>query len=191
MFAATAIGIVLLVLLAAGVRAWRQHLEVYHLAIVHEGVLYRDGLRSRREFATALRRVRPKTVVSLLDDREIPLEPFIAEPDLCRERGIDLVRIHVRLGGWPSGEQIRQFLAIATDASRQPVLVHCAQGVRRTGMMVAAYQQSVLKFDRCRAAAAMLTFGHSQRTVGDIQRFIDVYDAAAMCMTRELPQSTE
>jgi Tfp pilus assembly protein PilE len=58
-------------------------------------------------------------------------------------------------------------------------------------MMVAAYQESVMKFDRDQAKAALLAFGHSQRTVGDVQRFIDVYDPAAQMMTEQLPQSTE
>ena len=58
-------------------------------------------------------------------------------------------------------------------------------------MMVAAYQETVLKFDRERAKAALLAFGHSQRTVGDVQRFIDVYDPIQMRMTQSLPMSVE
>jgi protein-tyrosine phosphatase len=135
--------------------------------------------------------VKPKTVVSLVDDSENAREPFAEESALCEENGADLVRIAVPLGGWPTSEQVREFLQIAGDPSRQPVLVHCAQGVRRTGMMVAAYQESVMKFDRDQAKAALLAFGHSQRTVGDVQRFIDVYDPAAQMMTEQLPQSTE
>jgi hypothetical protein len=37
----------------------------------------------------------------------------------------------------------------------------------------------------------MLTFGHSMRTVGDVQRFIDVYDPKARRMTEELARSKE
>jgi protein tyrosine/serine phosphatase len=101
------------------------------------------------------------------------------------------VRIPITLGGWPSGDQIRQFLSIAVDPAAQPVLVHCAQGVRRTGMMIAAYQLSILKFDKNRASAAMMTFGHSQRTIDDVQKFIEVYDPKAREMIAELPTSRE
>jgi protein tyrosine/serine phosphatase len=191
MLAAWAIYVLLLVLVAAALWIGRHFLDVYHLATVKDGVLYRDGVRSAREFAVAMRRVRPRTIVSLVDEREISQEPFLGELDFCSQNRIDVVRIPVRLGGWPSSEQISQFLAITTDPSRQPVLVHCAQGVRRTGIMVAAYQQSVLKFNRQQTTAAMLTFGHSQRTVGDVQRFIDLYDPAEMRMTQDLPQSVE
>jgi hypothetical protein len=63
--------------------------------------------------------------------------------------------------------------------------------VRRTGMMVAAYQLSVLNLTRDQTLAAMLTFGHSQRTVGDIERFIENYDPQTQSMTQELPRSVE
>ncbi|MGA2232926.1 MAG: tyrosine-protein phosphatase [Tepidisphaeraceae bacterium] len=178
-------------LVAGGFWTWRQYFDDYHLAVVREGVLYRDGVRSVRQFAAALQRVKPRTVVSLVDDSENARQPFADELALCKDNGAELIRIAVPLGGWPTADQVRRFLEIANDPARQPVLVHCAQGVRRTGMMVAAYQESVMRFDRDRAKAALLAFGHSQRTVGDVQRFIDVYDPAAQCMTEQLPQSTE
>jgi protein tyrosine/serine phosphatase len=180
-----------LAVLAVGIWTWFQYFDVYHLATVQPGVLYRDGMRSARQFAAAVRRVHPRTIVCLADDREIACEPFVGELAFCRENHIDVIRIPVRLGGWPNGEQVREFLAIATDPARRPVLVHCAQGVRRTGMMAAAYQETVLKFDRPQAKAAMLTFGHSQRTIGDVQRFIDLYDPQRQTMTEELPLSRE
>jgi protein tyrosine phosphatase (PTP) superfamily phosphohydrolase (DUF442 family) len=194
MFAGKAIWLILLTVAAVaagGVWTWRQYFDAYHLATVQDGVLYRDGVRSPGQFAYAVRRVSPKTIVCLVDDREIAREPFISELVYCRQNRIDMVRIPVPLGGWPTGDQVRQFLAIAADPARQPVLVHCAQGVRRTGMMVAAYQETILKFDRAKTKAALLAFGHSQRTVGDVQRFIDVYDPDQRQMTQDLPPSTE
>jgi hypothetical protein len=43
-------------------------------------------------------------------------------------------------------------------------------------MLVAAHQIKVLGYDKEKAKASILTFGHSQRTVKDIERFIDGYD---------------
>jgi protein tyrosine/serine phosphatase len=57
------------------------------------------------------------------------------------------------------------------------VLVHCAQGVRRTGFFVAAYQMSVMGYDQQKAKDSILTFGHSDNTINDIRKFIDGYDA--------------
>jgi len=190
---AKVIAIVFLAALAAAAAfwTWRQYFAVYHLATVQDGVLYRDGVRSLREFATAVRRVRPRTVVCLVDDSEIAQQPFVDELAFCKANGIDVVRIPIQLGGWPGDAQIDQFLAVAADPSRQPVLVHCAQGVRRTGMMVAAYQESVMKYARDKAKNAMLTFGHSPRTINDVQRFIDLYDPDARRMTQQPPLSSE
>jgi protein tyrosine/serine phosphatase len=178
--------------LVAGGVAWRLvATRRYHLATVQDAVLYRDGLRSRDQLAATVGRTGVKTIVSLLDDEERDREPYDCEEEWCRTNGVKLIRIPIRLGGWPSEEQVRQFLAVVADPNRRPVLVHCAQGVRRTGMMVAAYQETVMKFSRDQAKAALLAFGHSQRTIRDVQRFIDLYDPDAQRMTQELPISSE
>jgi protein tyrosine/serine phosphatase len=183
--------LLILVLAGAGWWVFWNYFDTYHLVTVREGVLYRDGVRSLHQFDLAARRTHVKTVVSLVDDEEIGHTPFTDESAYCKSHGIDLVRVPVTLGGWPDGEQIRQFLAIATDPSRQPVLVHCAQGVRRTGMLVAAYQRTILKWDKDQTIAAIRSFGHSSRTVGDVKRFIDVYDPENQRMTQPLEPSQE
>lgn len=171
--------IVLLGFAVFGVALWQSN-RAYHLATVQPGVLYRDGARSARQFATALDSVYPHTVVSLVDAQEIadPNKPQLGEEaKLCSARGIKLDRIEVKLGGWPRSEDLQRFLKIVTDKRNQPVLVHCAQGVRRTAFFVAAYQESVLGYDKARTKDAILTFGHSDKTIDDIRRFIDEYDA--------------
>jgi len=91
---------------------------------------------------------------------------------------VKLERIEVKLGGWPDSQDVRRFLAVVGDEKNRPVLVHCAQGVRRTAFFVAAYQQSVMGYDKEKAKAEILTFGHSDNTINDIRRFIDGYDPA-------------
>jgi protein tyrosine/serine phosphatase len=178
-------------LAAAGWWIFWNYFDTYHLATVRQGILYRDGVRSIRQFQLAIHKTHVKTVVSLVDDNEIQTHPFADEIAYCSANGINLIRIPITLGGWPTSGQIQQFLAIANDPAQQPVMVHCAQGVRRTGMMVAAYQESVLKFDKAQAEAAMMTFGHSQRLVADIKTFIEVYDPQMQSMTQELATSRE
>lgn len=178
----------------AGFLVWRQYFETYHLATVDSGKVYRDGNRGPRELSNTLRKVQPRTVVCLIDDEELSDKEkpeFAAEVELLKQQGVEMVRIPVKLGGWPTASDIDSFLKIASDTARQPVLVHCAQGVRRTGMMVAAYQQSVLGWDDRKAEDAILAFGHSERSIGDVRRFIRVYDPQNRAMTEELAQSKE
>src|SRR5262245_17153479 len=103
----------LVILIGAGIYFWR--FQTYHLATVQQGVLYRDGNRGMREYATAIRKVQPKVVVSLLDDQEMvdPDEPqFAKEEALLKEQGVRLERIKVTLGGWPQGDDLKRFMEI-------------------------------------------------------------------------------
>jgi protein tyrosine phosphatase (PTP) superfamily phosphohydrolase (DUF442 family) len=167
-----------LLLTALGVTAWF-FLGTYHLKTVEPGVLYRDGVQSMREFRNAVRKVEPKTVVMLVDEKEVadPAKPqFAWEVEYLRQKGVRVEHIPVKLGGYPTSDDVRRFLDVATKNENQPVLVHCAQGVRRTGMMVAAYEMSVRGKDKERAKAEIIDFGHSERTINDVKTFIDGYD---------------
>jgi protein tyrosine phosphatase (PTP) superfamily phosphohydrolase (DUF442 family) len=184
----------LVVIAGGGAWGWAHYVQTYHLATVQEGVLVRDGNRGMREFETAIRKTGAKSVVSLIDDQELadPAKPqFAREMEFCRQQAVKVVRIPVKLGGWPTSEDVRKFLEVVQDKQNQPVLVHCAQGVRRTGMMVAAFQESVLGWDNNKARSAMLNFGHSDRTVKDVERFIGVYDAKDRAVTKQLEESKE
>jgi len=183
----------LAVLLAMTAAAYWWGNRTYHLATVQDGVLYRDGNRGINEFASALRKTGAKTVVSLIDDQELddPAKPqFKKEAEYCAKNGVRQERIPVTLGGWPGGDDVKRFLAIVADPTNRPVLVHCAQGVRRTGMFVAAYQESVLNYDKAKATDAIQSFGHSDRTVADVKTFIDNYDPATMALATTMPAAT-
>jgi len=152
--------------------------QTYHFAEVQKDVLYRDGNRGMREFKTALRKAHTHTVVMLNDDQELQKEPFASELQYLKDHEIDVVRIPVKLGGYPTSDQVRQFLEITNDRTKWPILIHCAQGVRRTGMMVAAYQESVLGYDDAKAKSHILPWGRkpTSQTLADVNAFIDGYD---------------
>ena len=184
---------IFLSIIIGGSLIWQHFNSTYHLAVVQPGVLYRDGSAcSSRELVTAIAKVQPKTVVCLVDDQEIndPAKPqFKEEFSLLKDRGLRVERIPVKLGGWPTTQDVQSFLAIVSKKENQPVLVHCAQGVRRTAMMVAAFQESVLGYDKEKAKAEILTFGHSDSTVNDIRRFIDLYDPKSQTVAPELAEA--
>ena len=189
------LGVVLLIaLVTGGMYAWRCHISTYHLATVDPGVLYRDGVQSPCQFETAVRKVQPKTVVSLVDENEEADEnkpQFQSEKEYIEKKGIRLERIPVKLGGWPTKKDVDRFFEIVNDPQAQPVLVHCAQGVRRTGFMAAAYQMKQLGYDKDRAKESILRFGHSDRTANDVIRFIDGYDPATGTVPENLMPSNE
>ena len=185
------VALITLAIVAGGCTVyWWAEVQVYHLFQIRPHILYRDGNRDMREFRHALEQTHTRTVVSLIDDRELndPAKPqFRQEIAYCREHGIRHVRIPVKLGGWPTSDQIRQFLTLVQDPVNQPVLVHCAQGVRRTGMFMAAYQLSVLERSLPYTEATVQTFGHKPRDVEDVRTFIDAYDPATATVPTTLP----
>lgn len=171
-------------------------IQTYHLETVQEGVLYRDGNRGMREFQNTIEQVRPKTVVSLLDDDEMA-DPenimFRDEVELLEAENIRLVRIPVKLGGWPTEADIHTFLALVQNPDNQPVLIHCAQGVRRTGMMVAAYQETVQKMSDAHAGFRIERFGRKDNsdTMADVTRFIHSYDGQTGQIKESLMPTTQ
>ncbi len=188
------IALAIVAVVLAGGALWWAKWQTYHFAVVDPGVLYRSGNRGVREFSHAIQCGKIKTVVCLIDDTELAdtrKPELAAEVEWCARNGVKIERIPVKLGGWPSSEDVRHFLSVVAGKQNQPILVHCAQGVRRTGMMVAAYQRSVLGWAKEKCIEQMLTFGHSQRTVGDVKRFIEVYDPVTGAVPEGLPVGQE
>lgn len=184
--------LILLGLLVGGL--WWASRRTYHFAAVENGVLYRSGNRGMGEFEHAIARGKIKTVIPLIDDAELSdnsKPQFQQEIAWCQSRGIRVIRIPIRLGGWPTRDDVAKFLSAVSDKQNQPVLVHCAQGVRRTGFMAAAFEKSVLGWSDNQCKQAMLTFGHSRRTVGDVERFIEGYDPKDGAVPEGLPIGKE
>ena len=168
---------------------WYVALQRYHPFTVQPTILYRDGNRDLREFRHTMDADHIRTVVSLIDDQELadPAKPqFREEEAYCRDHGIRQVRIPVKLGGWPTTDQLQQFFGIVAEPANRPVLVHCAQGVRRTGMFMAAYQLSVMDRSVPYTKGTIQAFGHKDRDLDDIRTFIDHYDPATATVPSEL-----
>ncbi len=184
------IGLLIGLIVAGGVvgfLAW-ERARTYHLLAVQPGVLYRSGQQGTAQLARAIDSCKIKTVVSLIDPQELadPAKPqFKEEAVLLQQKGVALESVPVPLGGWPSSGDVQKFLKLTEDARLQPVLVHCAQGVRRTGMMVAAYEMSVMNYDKARTREAIEGFGHSRRTTADIEKFIEIYEPVNRVVTEQ------
>jgi protein tyrosine/serine phosphatase len=81
------------------------------------------------------------------------------EQKLCRARGIDYVSVILESSDAPKDDDVRRFLEIVTDPTRQPVYFHCWRGKDRTGAMCAAYRIGVLGWPLEDARSEMQAFG--------------------------------
>jgi len=55
--------------------------------------------------------------------------------------GTDLGYVHINMEAWDADEEeVVEFLKVASDPNRVPVLVHCSLGSDRTGTMCAVYR---------------------------------------------------
>ncbi len=81
-----------------------------------------------------------------------------SDHDLLRGTGLRYVEIPARQ--WSIGEaEIAAFLRVATAPESRPVLVHCAQGCDRTGLVVAAYRVVVEGWSKEAAIRELERFG--------------------------------
>lgn len=95
---------------------------------------YRGGQPDPGDYAD-LASLGIRTVIDLQADGENHDEQkFVEAP------GMTFVRIPMTTRVEPTPEQVAQFLAIVSDATRQPVYVHCKGGRHRTGVMSAVYR---------------------------------------------------
>jgi len=98
-----------------------------------------------------------KTIVNLRTPPRIAGDPDCqAEKAFAKERGIAFVNIPVSTP--PSPEHIKEFLKIMDDSANHPVLIHCAAGQIRAGMMCAAYGIERLGWSNEKALAEQMPF---------------------------------
>jgi protein tyrosine/serine phosphatase len=89
---------------------------------------------------------------------------------------------HIPAQSWhPEDEDVIQFLRIATDPARQPVLVHCRRGADRTGTMVAVYRIVVEGWTKADAIDEMTRGGYDFHPMWqNLIRYIEDLDVEAV-----------
>ncbi len=147
-----------------------------HFGVVEEGALYRCGQPTATELEQLITRYGLRTVVSLRGARRADdpdgWEP--AEREVCRAKGVEFVAIPCNHKNPPTPEQVRQFLDLARESERRPVLVHCRIGQQRTLLFCALYRVHIQGQDPQAAVEEMdrLGFGaHRWRH----RRLLDAY----------------
>ncbi|BBM85645.1 fused DSP-PTPase phosphatase/NAD kinase-like protein [Candidatus Uabimicrobium amorphum] len=116
-----------------------RHKLLYHFGVVDKYKLYRSGTLSEKGLKAVHAKCKLKTIVSLRREYECTFEWYEKQKNFCKQNNIDFVEIRMDKNDPPKDDQAQQFIDIAFDEKRQPVLVHCEAGAIRTATMVLVY----------------------------------------------------
>jgi len=146
-----------ILVVAGGLLAWLVP-AAPNFGCVEPGVLYRSGQPGAEALRVLRRQYGIRTIVNLRSSRKLKTDPLAREEiAFARESGMHFINLPY---GDPSPEaQVERFLAIVGDSANHPVLVHCARGKERAGVMVAAYRTRKQRWSFSEALSEMESFG--------------------------------
>jgi len=149
-------GLAIGALVGGGLWIYYGHFYTPNFSVVQDGVLYRSGQPDLGD----MRRLRDtygiRTVVNLRREKE---QDGREGPSIDEERAevdrLGMRHIHMPLDGDKPVDPnaVARWLEIVQDKANAPVLVHCKQGVDRTGLMVAAFRKTIQGWSPERALA--------------------------------------
>ncbi|MFC1451864.1 tyrosine-protein phosphatase [Verrucomicrobiota bacterium] len=137
----------------------------YQLSPLTAGRLYRAGEMPPRVLKRVCRRLGIRTVVDLRHerDRRSRRRPKLyarlvrEEAEALQSIGVRYCRIVGRQT--PPQETVEQFLDVVENEANQPVLMHCEDGLGRSGVFAAIYRIECEGWDNERAHAEAAAFG--------------------------------
>ncbi len=142
-----------------GYLIYRHKVLRYHFDVVDSHKLYRSGILTNHALRYIVRKYKIRHVVNLLE------ADVAAMPKFARQRAIiekhHAISISLPLSVPPQAAQVTRFMALCDDPKNHPILVHCKQGVCRTGMLVAVYQRHNFDADNATIFANLPTYKHN------------------------------
>ena len=125
---------------------------VYNFGTVREGQIYRSAQPSPLLLRYSVARYGIRSLVNLRGRTPGFESAFAAR------HGLRLFVLNLSSSRPPSHAQVERFLGIVSDPENQPVLVHCRNGVDRSGYMLGVYRVEGEGWDRDRALREMNRF---------------------------------
>ena len=122
---------------------------LYNFGTVQEAEIYRSAQPSPMFLAHLVRTYEIRSIINLRGDTPGFESAFAAE------HGLKLFSFDLSASKPPREEDVQRFLAILEDDSNKPLVIHCRNGVDRTGYMVALYRTSVQDWTAARALREM------------------------------------
>lgn len=139
---------------------------LHNFHVAEPGALYRCGQPRVRELDWIRREHGLRTIVCARGGTRHPLRGrwFRKEQRFCQTHGIALAHMKFSNTATPPDGLFDRYLALVADPANHPVLVHCEQGIHRTGVLVAIYRIRVQGWERGRALDEMRRLGFDQET---------------------------
>lgn len=122
---------------------------LYNFGTVEEGRVYRTSQPSPLFLRWLVSRRQIQTLVNLRGRTPGYESAFAAR------HGLKLFSFDLSASRPPTQEDVERFLHILQDPDNYPLVVHCRNGVDRTGYMIASYRVEVQGWDANRAAREM------------------------------------
>ena len=140
----------------------RHKLGPYHFKTVKDNVLYRCGSLRPYNLENVAKKYGIKSIVSmrLQTEGDWEVDWYENEKNFCEQNGINFYHIPIKGKDTPTDEDVKEWFSIMDDPANHPVLLHCEQGVVRTGVMVALYDIKYNGKDPKAAWDELPTFGH-------------------------------
>lgn len=135
---------------------------LYNFHVVAPDVLYRCGQPRVRDLEFIRDNYGLKTVVCARGGTRHPLRGrwFRLQRAFCERAGIRLEHMPFSDSDSADAEIFERFLRIVADPANYPVLVHCEQGLHRTGVLSAAYRVAVQRWPIDRALRELDRLGY-------------------------------
>lgn len=172
---------------AVAIHLYRRHKLFYHFTTVEDGKLYRSGTLSETGLRLLAESPGIKTIVNLRSETENEGEWYKMEKNFAETNGVELIDIPMEAGVPPSAAQIAEWRRLINDPAKYPILVHCAQGFVRTGMMVTIYRTELMGQTAKEAYDIMPRFNHKWERSPKAMNFILSYSPEADSASPEAP----
>jgi len=145
-----------------------------HFGCVERGVLYRSAQPDRHDLQRLWKTYGIRTIVNLRSSSDVR-EDREAQDEVLYARGKGIRFVNISFNELGPDAASEAFLKIMEDRTNWPVLIHCAAGKERSGVLVAVYRIAIQGWTFDRALEEMIAYGFEPAKQAEMTRFVRDY----------------